>query len=382
MFVPTRQALLKDVLRYYTETISPTKKSYKTEVYRIKALSEILGNFRFDEIVPVHVVTFRDRRMATVHPRDGSKTLSAATVKLELMLLSHVFSTAISEWGMDDLVNPVLKVRKPKTPSGRTRRLTGVEEKLVLRAALRHPNREFYAIVVLALETAMRQGELLALAWENISWDKRTALLPITKNGDVREVPLSQKAYEILRNWLVPKNEGRVFSYTTSGIKSSWKSFTAGLKLENFHFHDLRHCAISSLVEKGLSSIEVASISGHKSMSMLKRYSHLYAYKLVEKLDPKPKARRNRAVLRSQLNAYPAIVLKKSREIEIDFVDFIDLRVRVDLKVDAFEKAQATLLATLVTKLCDGVDVPPPSSREEAMKRFPKSEIRMISPLG
>lgn len=382
LFVPTPQTPLREILTYYVETISVKKKSYSTEVYRIKALTDLLGEIPFEELTPMHVVAFRDKRLATPHPRDSTKTLASSTVKLELMLLSHLYSTAVTEWGMENLANPVAKIRKPKVPSGRTRRLTATEEMKLLRAAARHQNRDFNAIIVLALETAMRQGEILALTWENIHWQKRTVHLPMTKNGDPRDVPLSRKAYGILHDYLARKPSGRIFeSYSTSGFKSTWRTFIRGLCIENFHFHDLRHCAISSLLERGLNTIEVASISGHKSMSMLKRYAHLSSWRLVEKLDPKPRAKRFRPVLREHLPPYPAIVTQHSHHIDLDFPDFINLRLSGKKEDDVLDNAKTQLLRTVVSLLCDGDDPPAPSSHEAVSVNNAKSRVVMISPL-
>lgn len=381
LFVPSPSSTLRDVLAYYTETVSVNKRSYQTEVYRVKALCDLIGDLTLQEITSAHIAAFRDKRLATPHPRDSSKTLATSTVKLELMLLSHVFNTAIAEWGMDTLTNPVLKIRKPKAPPGRSRRMTSLEEKKLLRAACLHPNLEFYALIVLALETAMRQGELLSLTWQNISWSKRTALLPMTKNGDIREVPLSRKAYDILKHHLTPKATGQVFTYTSNGLKSSWKSFIRGLGIEDLHFHDLRHCAISSLVERGLNTIEVATISGHKSMAMLKRYSHLHAYKLVDKLDPKPRTRKERPLLRDHLPAYPALVTRETNQIVVDFLDFINLRVSAAEEQSAIEKAKIALLQHMVRLLCDGVIPPTPSPLDSVGLSCAKSRLEMLSPI-
>lgn len=381
LFIPKPCSPLESVLTHYVETISIHKRSHKSEVYRIKALNDLMGQLTLGEITPMHVVAYRDKRLATPHPRDASRTLASSTVKHELMLLSHLFSTAIAEWGMDALVNPVLKIRKPKAPPGRSRRLNAKEERALLREAYRHPNREFYAIIVLALETAMRQGEILSLLWENVSWNKRTALLPITKNGDIREVPLSKMAYSVLSEHLAPQAKGRVFTYSSSGLKSSWRFFIQELGILDFHFHDLRHCAISSLLEKGLNAIEVATISGHRSMAMLKRYSHLNARLLVEKLDPKPRTRRERPILRNHLPPYPAIVTKYCRSIEVDFPDFINFSFEGSNEALMLKEAQAQLLRKLVSMLCDGETPPPPSTVDTVEIRSKKSRVEMIAPI-
>ena len=381
LYIPREDSPLREILEYYVTTVSVTKRSYKTELYRIKALDDILGGLPLKGITPMHVVAFRDQRLATPHPRNPEQTLATSTVKLEMMLLSHVFSTAITEWGMGDLVNPVSKVRKPKAPPGRVRRLTPVEERKVLRSAWRHPNREFYAIIVLALETAMRQGEILSAMWQNVNWTRRTLHLSMTKNGDPRDVPLSRTAFDILTNHMKPQMEGRIFSYTANGLKSTWRFFIACIGIENLHFHDLRHCAISSLLERGLNTIEVAAISGHKSMAMLKRYSHLLSYKLVVKLDPKPRAKKERPILREQLQCYPAILTQRSRRVDVDFVDFVDLRVSGRDVSDACERAQSVLLTRLVKMLCDGVRIPAPGNVDAGGQHKMGARIQMISPL-
>ncbi len=382
LFIPTPQTSLREILAYYIKTISINKKSYSTEIYRIKALTDILGDVPFGEITPMHVVAFRDKRLATKHPRNPEKTLATSTVKLELMLLSHVFSTAIAEWGMEGLANPVLKIRKPKAPPGRTRRLNSMEESKLVRAAARHHNAHFYAIIVIALETAMRQGEILGLLWENIDWNKHTAHLPTTKNGDPRDVPLSRKAYGILHDYLPRKTTGRVFdSYTTHGLKSSWRVFIKGIEIFDFHFHDLRHCAISSLLERGLNAIEVASISGHKSMSMLKRYAHLSSWLLVAKLDPKPRTKKFRPVLRDQLPDYPAIMTRYQHRIDVDFPDFVDLRLSGSDETTVIQIAKASLLRTVIGLLCDGLVPPVPSAANVVGIKCAKSQVVMISPL-
>lgn len=382
MLIPNVTTPLKDILTHYVATISIHKRSYKTEVYRIKALTDILGEHRLGDVTPMHVAAFRDKRLSTPNPRTPEKMIGPATVKLELMLLSHVFSTAITEWGLDYLTNPVLKIRKPKTPPGRSRRLTASEERKILRAAIRHPNHELYAIIVLALETAMRQGEILALLWENVSWKKRTVFLPLTKNGDAREVPLSRAAYAILSHHMTPAAEGRVFSYSTAGFKSSWRYFILGLDIKDLHFHDLRHSSISSLMEKGLNTMEVASISGHKSMSVLKRYTHLFAYKLVNKLDPQPRIKKDRPILRNQLLPYPAFVTRLNRNVIVEFPDFLDLRVSGRVEEEVIERARGKLLHKVVSMLCDGYEPPLPSIFDTFAQSCSKTKIEMISPLA
>lgn len=122
-----------------------------------------------------------------------------------------------------------------------------------------HPTPDLYVLVVLAIETAMRQGELLKLEWEHISLQRRIAHLPDTKNGSKRDVPLSLKARDALIQ-LGARTKGKVFGYTANGLKSAWRIMLQRLEIKDLHFHDLRHEACSRLFELGtLDIMEIAA---------------------------------------------------------------------------------------------------------------------------
>ncbi|MHB1565732.1 MAG: site-specific integrase [Acidiferrobacter sp.] len=135
----------------------------------------------------------------------------------------------------------------------------------------------------LALETAMRQGELLALRWERVDLARRTAHLPETKNGTPRTVPLSPAALLMLK--AMPRDlSGRVFPLSQSAVAQAWERATQHAGIKGLRFHDLRHEATSRLFEKGLNLMEVAAITGHKTLQILKRYTHLRAEDLAARL--------------------------------------------------------------------------------------------------
>lgn len=357
------------------------KKGFKQEIYRAKPLLAYFGELQFGEIDPSLVAAYRDYRLSVPHPKTPNKTLAASTVKLEMMLLSNVFTVAITEWRVI-IENPVTKVRKPKPAPGRSRRLSQKESTLILKRAHIYQNRELYPVIVIALETAMRQGEILSLRWENISWKKRVAHLPYTKNGDARDVPLSNAAITVLKYWLKPRQEGKIFLYTSSGIKSTWRGFVKSLKIEDLHFHDLRHEAISRLFEKGLDMLEVSTISGHKSLSMLKRYTHLQAYKLVHKLDPKK--RNQKAVIPTMKDfivPYPAVVHVLAKKCTVDFYDFVDLRVTGRNYEIVMLQAKDHLLKRIVTLLHNGELPPKPTKDLNDIDIRRKEIISMVYPL-
>lgn len=370
------------MLDNYLTIVSPLKKGFEQEKYRAKPLGSYFGEVPFFEITPQMIANYRDERLSTPHPRNPNKTLSASTVKLEMMMLSHIYTVAAIEWGIA-IDNPVLKVRKPKIPPGRNRRLSQKEYNRIMRAAHAHQNKELYPIIVIAIETAMRQGEILSLRWENISWKKRVAHLPYTKNGSARDVPLSSAAVHVFKHYLKQKHDGKVFSYSNAGVKSTWRCLINSLKIEDLHFHDLRHEAISRLFEKGLDMLEVATISGHKSLSMLKRYTHLQAYKLVPKLDPKKKMAKkaDTQLLKDYIVPYPAIVKKKAKLCTVDFYDFIDLRISGRNCDAVMTEAKSALLKKIVTLIHNGEMPPKPTESIEQVDLCKKSTVNFITPI-
>ena len=214
------------------------------------------------------------------------------TIRLHLAALSHLFSVAKSNWGMASLDNPVSSVRKPRLPGGRERRLNPGEMGAILGAL----DLNMACLVVLAVETAMRQGEILALHWDNVRLKDRTLFLPKTKNGDARTVPLSPAAIEAL-NAVPRQSAGKggkamsVFGMSGAGIDSAWDrariaaGIPSGWGDDALHFHDLRHEATSRFFERtDLDIMEIRAITGHRNLQMLARYTHLRTANLADRL--------------------------------------------------------------------------------------------------
>jgi len=182
------------------------------------------------------LVEWRDRRIGEVAP---------STVIRELDAISAVYRLAIDEWAVGLTVNPTKGLRRPKLPPPRDVRLAiGDDEKLIASAV--DYNREFAPAIVLAIETAMRQGEIAKLRWEHIDLDARTVLLPMTKNGTPRKVPLSSRAIEAL-TWCPPPHRGRVFKLTQSAMKYAFSRVREecglGTMLATPHQQRLAHLA-------------------------------------------------------------------------------------------------------------------------------------------
>lgn len=282
---------LESALDRYIKEITPTKKpkTQSAEIHKAKALRKTLGKYSLAAITPNLVAEYRDQRL------DEGK--SANTVRLELALLSHLFNIAIKEWGIGLAFNPLNNIRRPSPGEGRNRRLNDDEENRLLKAVNSHSNPMLGWIVKLALYTAMRQGEILSLTRKQVDLKRRIIRLSDTKNGSERTVPLTKCAVETLSEAInnpirpidcdliffgEPGKDGTRKPYTINRV---WTHALQKAEIEDLRFHDLRHEATSRLVEAGLSDQEVASITGHKSMQMLRRYTHLRAEDLASKLD-------------------------------------------------------------------------------------------------
>lgn len=267
---------LRDLFKRYLAEVTPQKRSAKSEALRIKALMRRpLAAYSIANLSSAALAEYRDQRLKSVSP---------ATVVRELQTISHAIEIGRREWGVYVPENPAKLVRRPSVPRGRDRRLRGDEEARLYAACDAGRSPYMQPLVILALETAMRRGELLGLSWGDIDWEKRIAHLHLTKNGDSRDVPLSGRAYETLWHLHGERRGDRVFAVTGHAVQQAWDHLRGRAGCPDLHFHDLRHEAVSRLFEKGLDMMAVATISGHKELSMLKRYTHLRAEDLVARL--------------------------------------------------------------------------------------------------
>jgi len=265
--------LIRIVARYLAE-VTPTKKGAAQELNRGRQITRTyLGSMQLDKITSEVVSKYRDGRLREV---------SNNTVRLELAFISVVFEQCAKEWSYK-VANPVKQIRIPKPGKPRQRRLRPGEEDALLAACAASSATYLHSLVVLTIETGMRFGELVSITWDNVDFSARTVHLPDTKNGHPRTVPLSTRALGAIRT--VPSGNGKVFTGKPGSIRAA---FGAALKRSgvglDLRFHDLRHEAVTRLFEKGLNPIEVGMISGHRSLSMLQRYTHMRPEGLLSRL--------------------------------------------------------------------------------------------------
>ncbi len=293
VFVSRKEAentTLSGALERYEREVSSEKKGRRQEKARIERWKDHpLGKRALAQIQGKDIAAYRDARLKEVSPN---------TVRLELAVLSHLFTIAVKEWGMTGLTNPTFQIRKPKLPKGRDRRLLPGELDRILSAS---DSPVFSDLVRFAVETGMRRGELAGMTWDMVDLRKRTVTLPETKNGEKRTVPLSTEAVRVLANlarrldeevWgIKPDSITQAFLRALSRARKVYEKECEEKKekpdpayLVDLTFHDLRHEATSRFFEKGLNPMQVAAITGHKTLQMLKRYTHLKAEDLAEML--------------------------------------------------------------------------------------------------
>ena len=277
-FVSRREAeatSVAEALERYERDVLPRKKQPRQERSTIRTfMDHPISKLSMAQVRGKDVADFIAARSEKVGPQ---------RIRLNLQLLSHLFTVARKEWGMESLSNPVQLATKPKPASPRARRLEAGEEEQLL-AAARRQSQQLAVFIIVAVETAMRRAELAALTWDRVDFKKRTAHLPVTKNGTSRTVPLSRRAIRALRG-LPRRTDGRLWSITfLDSWTQAFHKLCLELKIEGLTLHDLRHEGTSRLFEKGLAIQEVAAITGHRDWAMLKRYTHPRAEDLAKRL--------------------------------------------------------------------------------------------------
>ena len=281
---------LHDLIKAFKSEFAPKHYRVRTDEkeawrFQLVRLDEALGDYSLAALDQKLIAGYRDKRLTGDLKRPP---VSESTVRKELYMLSKVLGFAQTEKGITlPRGNPVEKIRKPSDGKGRERRLSTEEWQTLEKECQASRNPWLWPAVQLAVETAMRQGELLSLTWTQVDMKRHLALLTDTekiKNEEPRAVPLSSAALAVLK--ALPRTvSGVVLPVERLTLYHAFRYACNRAGIENFTFHDLRHEALSRLAERGdFSVLELAAVSGHKTLQMLKRYTHLQAEKLARKL--------------------------------------------------------------------------------------------------
>lgn len=267
------QTTLEELLKRYSKEVSISKRGKDAEDVRIEQFKKSnLAKYSVASITRQMIAEWRDNRL---------KEVSGSTVSRDLTLLSHVFTVAIREWGFALHCNPVSLIRKPTPNKARDRVLNDDQRQALTTACTECHNPWIKPVLIFALETATRRGEILALTWRDVDLARRTAKVS-GKTGS-RSIPLSSTCIAML-NGLPRSLDDRVFPCTIETLKQAYGRAVARAGIQDFTFHDLRHDALTRLSKLGLNILELRSISGHTTANMLQRYVSIDAGDLAKKL--------------------------------------------------------------------------------------------------
>ena len=269
------QHSLHEAINRYERDVVPTYKSHKTARWMLSLLRRSIDDIQLESFTASDAAEFRDERLET--------GVAGASVNKELNILSRIFDYCIKEWGWLDQSNPIKQITRPKNGRHRDRRPTFQELKQLHDVCISSGNTSAWNIISLAIETGMRQSELLNLEIQYVYLAERIVHLPDTKNGDRRDVPLSTLAADVLKSQIGDRSSGKVFNKWTTGdgFRSTYKRYCKRAGIIDLRFHDLRHEAASRFFEMGLNQFQVAAITGHRSLQSLQRYTHLRASDLA-----------------------------------------------------------------------------------------------------
>ncbi|WP_425043816.1 integrase [Primorskyibacter sp. S87] len=282
------------VLCRYKDEVAKGKLAGGNEALMIASIlrDRKLAETRLNRLTASKVAFWRDQCLQNMQP---------ATVCRYLGIMQHALDIAVTDWQMPLAHNVIKDVRRPRVNNRRERRLRGNEQAVLIEACEQYSNPQMAPLVRLALATAMRRGELLAMHWRDVDLLRCVVHLPTSKNGHARTVPLSVEAIDVLKQLQsevdtgieAARDEGKlggcaaaanIFSMKPNAVLLAWRRICKRAGIDDLNFHDLRHECISRLFERGLSLPQVAMVSGHRDVRMLMRYTHLQVDDIVAKL--------------------------------------------------------------------------------------------------
>jgi len=270
---------LRQLIDRYIREIMPGKRSTRAPIQQLKTWKRLLGDFAAQRITPEMVARAKEVLLSEMTP--GRTPRTPATVNRYLAALSHVFTVACKEWFLVT-DNPVMRVRRCKEPRGREIFLSP-EQRGLLMDALKPEPELLQVVVLLAIYTGMRHTEIMSLQWRQVDLSRSRLVLEQTKNGKPRGVPLVGPALNAITSWAAthqgsprdllfpsPANASKPFD-----IRRGWNRVRTRMDMPELHFHDLRHCTASYMAMSGATPQEIAKVLGHRTLSMVERYSHL-----------------------------------------------------------------------------------------------------------
>lgn len=269
--------LFKELSDKYTSEILHKHKGFKQEKNHLKIIRSHLDDYSLGNLSASVLNSYKNTRLMSV---------SGSSVKKELSLVGRIINFAIKDCGYHlPNGNPINLIRHPKENSPRERRL----EKGELQLLIKFSDDFMFSIINILIETGMRRGELCKIETSDINWKKQTVFLSNTKNGSDREVPLTNLAITSLKKLIeqntncIASEEPIIFCHPDT-LSHRFIKLCKAVGIKDLKLHDLRHESTSRFFEKGLSTMEVSAITGHRDLTMLKRYTHLRAEDLLQRI--------------------------------------------------------------------------------------------------
>lgn len=283
---PSQDVLFDVAAIHYIKTHSIHKKIVRCETSRLQILIKRWGSLPISKVDKSEVITLRDDLL-----RMGR---SGETINHYFNTISKLFQMLNDEWDLD-IANPIKGIKRMPPSQGRTKRVNVELESILLSGCEQLSLPLLRSIIQFAIQTGMRRGEIMGLSWADVDLPNRKAYLHQTKNGEPRQVPLTRQAMVVLE--ALSKDEEKVFPMGMDALRSQFtrlKEYAKGQwngvginPFDDLRFHDLRHEALSRLSDAGLNVIELSHISGHRTLGMLKRYTHPSHEAIFLKLDKK-----------------------------------------------------------------------------------------------
>ena len=265
---------LGELVTRYRDTVTPHKRTASYEHIMLDAfLRRSICSRRVSELRTADFATYRDERLKEIKP---------SSIARELSPIRHLFEVARTDWGLPVRENPLARLSIKGADQRRVRRLCDGELDRLVAAARFSRSKLLVPIILFALVTGMRRGEILGMKWSDIDSQTKALLIPFTKTGHARTIPLIEEALQVLNG--LSQSGDRVFPLGPNALRLAWDRLRRRAGIEDLHFHDLRHEAISRFFEAGLSTAEVALISGHRDARMLFRYTHPLRERIIAQL--------------------------------------------------------------------------------------------------
>ena len=269
----SKRKSVRDLMTRYKEIVIPKQKDQRNPKRHADFWIDRLGDLKLSRLSPAVLVEIRD---------ELAKDKAPSTVNRYLAVMSHACTLAEREWDWLES-NPVRKVGRLREPKGRVRYLSDSERERLLKAVRAADHPHLYPIVLIALTTGARRSEILGLRWRNVDLKSRRAIIEDTKNRERRSLALVPQVVDELKTLKKVRHidHDLVFLHPKTGkpsyfyFEKVWREARQKASIKDFRFHDLRHSCASYLAMNGATTAEIAAVLGHKTLVMVKRYSHL-----------------------------------------------------------------------------------------------------------